>query len=299
MTHSSPWPPHVLITGCSTGIGRDCAIDLASRGWTVFAGVRRQQDGQELVQTVRGEVRPLILDVTSPDQIDAAVASIQAIVGKHGLAGLINNAGILIPGPLELLPSEQLRQQIDVNVLGSHRITQAVLPLLRIAAGRVIFVGSLSGRVTPPYYGGYAASKHALEAIADAWRNELLPWKIKVSMIQPDSVATALWDKTSHGIAELSERHSESNNVNSAGPESTALVAEYSARLRQVRRSGLANRRTGMPPTVVVAAIRHALTARRPKAHYPVGWRTRMAFWAQAILPTRLMDYVLLQAVSR
>jgi NAD(P)-dependent dehydrogenase (short-subunit alcohol dehydrogenase family) len=274
--------PAVLITGCSSGIGRACAIDLVSRNWLVFAGVRRVQDGEELQSATKSErLRPLVLDVTSPQAIRSAVDKMGEQLGERGLDGLVNNAGIVVPGPMELVTSDQFRQQLEVNVLGTHAVTCACLPLLRLGRGRIVNMGSISGRITPACYGAYAASKHALEALNDAWRLELRPWQISVSIIEPDAVATPIWDKVSTEFSDISS------------DVSTQTTTAYSGTLRSARRSGLAFRKEGMAPAHVVNAVRHALTATRPRSHYPVGLRTRAAFLASKLLPTRIMDWVL------
>ena len=283
---SNQEPPSVLITGCSTGIGYACALDLAARGWRVFAGVRNREDGQRIVEHLAGKVEPVLLDVTDPALIQAAVEQLDAALGQSGLDGLVNNAGIVVAGPLELLPTEAFRRQLEVNVLGTHAVTCALLPLLRRATGRIILMGSISGRVTPPQYGAYAASKHALEAMADAWRIELRPWRLSVSIVQPDNVATPIWNKLDQSIKDLENR----------GESTTAAM--YQRQMRRVRASGLNMGKTGMPVAHVVGAVHHALTARWPRARYPVGLRTRLAFWGQSNLPAWIMDRFLRRAVG-
>jgi NAD(P)-dependent dehydrogenase (short-subunit alcohol dehydrogenase family) len=283
---SNQEPPSVLITGCSTGIGYACALDLAARGWRVFAGVRNREDGQRIVEHLAGKVKPVLLDVTDPALIQAAVEQLDAALGQSGLDGLVNNAGIVVAGPLELLPTEAFRRQLEVNVLGTHAVTRALLPLLRRATGRIVLMGSISGRVTPPQYGAYAASKHALEAMADAWRVELRPWKLSVSIVQPDNVDTPIWNKLDQSIKDLENRGE------------SAMAAMYQRQMQRVRQSGLKMGRTGMPVAHVVRAVHHALTARWPRARYPVGLRTRLAFWGQSNLPAWIMDRFLRRAVG-
>lgn len=276
----------VLITGCSTGIGYACALDLAARGWRVFAGVRRLEDGQRLCAAAEGDLLPVILDVTDSHSIQALTGELDAAVGDAGLSGLVNNAGILVPGPLELLSTDDFRRQIEVNLLGTHAVTRALLPLLRRGKGRIVLVGSISGRVVPPHYGAYAASKHALEAIADAWRIELRSWGLRVAIVEPDNVATPIWNKLDASVSGLARAELKDHD------------GLYTSQLQAVRRSGLKMGRTGMPAARVVAAIRHALTARRPRARYPIGLRTRLAIWGAANLPTSWMDYFLSRAVE-
>ncbi len=280
-------PRTVLITGCSTGIGQACALDLAARGWRVLAGVRDRQDGQRIAREAAGDLQPILLDVTDRSMIQAAVERLDALPGDGGLDGLVNNAGIVVPGPLELLATEDLRRQLEVNVLGTHALTAAMLPMLRQAKGRIVLMGSITGRITPPQYGAYAASKHALEAMADAWRVELRPWRLSVSIVQPDNVDTPIWNKLDRSVEALGNRSQQT------------VVDMYQHSMQKVRASGLRMGRTGMSTARVVRAVRHALSARWPRARYPVGWRTRLAFWGAGNLPAWIMDRFLQLAVDR
>ena len=167
----------VVITGASTGIGRACALDLDGRGFRVFAGVRKDEDGERL-RSERPSIEPLRIDVTDAGEIAAARDRVSEEVGTAGLAGLVNNAGIAVPGPLEHLPIDEFRRQMEVNLVGQVAVTQAFLPLLRTARGRVVNIGSIGGRVALPMLGPYAASKHAMEGISDSLRRELRPWGI-------------------------------------------------------------------------------------------------------------------------
>ena len=174
----------VVITGASTGIGAASAVELARRGFCVFAGVRKDDDGGRL-KDQSPQIVPLLLDVTDTRQIAAAAEHVGRAVGDAGLAGLVNNAGIVVAGPLEILPLDRLRLQLEVNVVGQIAVTQAFLPLLRKARGRIVNIGSFNGRIASPYLAPYAASKHALEAITNALRSELRAWRIRVSVIEP------------------------------------------------------------------------------------------------------------------
>src|SRR4029078_2071949 len=168
-----PGPSRVfLFTGASTGIGAACAIGCALRGMTVFAGVRNLMAGAALNAEGGAAIIPLHLDVTDRESIKRAADSVKRHVGESGLSGLVNNAGIAIGSPLELIPLDQLRRQLEVNVIGQIAVTQAVLPLLRRARGRIVNMGSIAGRSTIPMMGPYSASKHALEALTDALRLE-------------------------------------------------------------------------------------------------------------------------------
>src|SRR6476660_9239429 len=160
----------VVVTGASTGIGAACALDFAGRGMTVFAGVRDPRAGEALAAKGGPSLIPITLDVTDEPSIARSVETVQRVVGESGLGGLVNNAGIAIGSPLEVIDLSQLRKQLDVNVIGQIAVTQAFLPLLRRARGRIVNMGSIAGRGTIPLLGPYSASKFALEALTDALR---------------------------------------------------------------------------------------------------------------------------------
>ena len=194
-----------MITGASTGIGRACALDLDGRGFRVFAGVRKDEDGERL-RSERPSIEPLRIDVTDAGQIAAARDRVSEEVGTAGLAGLVNNAGIAVPGPLEHLPIDEFRRQMEVNLVGQVAVTQAFLPLLRTARGRVVNIGSIGGRVALPMLGPYAASKHAMEGISDSLRRELRPWGMQVSIVRPGPIATDIWESGNATADELLAR---------------------------------------------------------------------------------------------
>jgi NAD(P)-dependent dehydrogenase (short-subunit alcohol dehydrogenase family) len=273
----------VLITGTSTGIGAACALDLDRLGFLVLAGVRREEDAQRLRGQASGRLRTLMLDVTDPELIRAAVETVGQCVGPAGLAGLVNNAGIIVPGPLELISADELRRQLEVNVIGQVAMVQAMLPLLRLGRGRIVGVGSIAGRLAPPYLGAYAASKAAMEAVTDSLRVELRAWGIHVALVEPDSVDTPIWDKLQAGTNGLGD---------DVDPEVRGL---YDRDILEMRKAGYRMGRAGMPVDRVVRAVRHALSARRPKTRYPVGWRTRLGFWFLPGVPDRLRDWIMLR----
>jgi NAD(P)-dependent dehydrogenase (short-subunit alcohol dehydrogenase family) len=179
---------------------------------------------------------------------------------------------------MELLSTEAFRRQLEVNVLGTHAVTQAMLPLLRAGSGRIVLMGSISGWVSPPHYGAYAASKHALEALADAFRVELRPWGIPVSIVEPDSVKTTIWNKLDDSVSRLNRQ------------VATERGQLYEREMQRIRQQGLKMGRTGISTARVVAVVRRALSSRHPRARYPVGLRTRVAMWAAANLPASLVD---------
>ena len=249
----------VVITGASTGIGRASALELDSRGFQVFAGVRRDQDAQDL-RAERSSIEPVRIDVTDAASIEAAREHVAGTVGEQGLAGLVNNAGIAVPGPLEHLPLEEIRRQLEVNVLGQIAVTQAFLPLLRTARGRVVNIGSIGGRVALPLLGPYAASKHAMEGISDSLRRELRPWGIEVSLVRPGPIATEIWERGNASADDLLERMPEAE-------------AEYGPAIARARKFAAERTRQAVPPSAVAEVVAHALTARRPRSLYLVGPR--------------------------
>lgn len=286
MSRSNHSERSVLITGASTGIGKACALDLDELGFRVFAGVRKPADGEGLQLHSSDWLTPVLIDVTKPETINQTVAIIESSVGESGLFGLINNAGILVPGPLECIPIDEIRRQYEVNVFGVIATTQAMLPLLRAAEGRIVNIGSISGKAAPPYLGAYSSTKFALESITDVWRMELWRWKINVSIIEPDSVATPIWGKLLEDAAQLGKRL----------PESVRVL--YEQDLTSMAEASQQMDKSGMSVDRVVKAVRHALTARRPQTRYPVGFRTEAAFWAARHLPDRMRDWFMRRAMG-
>jgi len=177
-----------LITGASTGIGRATALHLDRAGWRVFAGVRKEDDAASLREAGSERLAPLMLDVTDAGQIAVAAVRIGDSVGEAGLDGLVNNAGIAVPGPLETLPIEDFKRQIGVNMAAHVAVTQAMLPAIRTARGRIVFITSIGGLMAFPFFGAYHAAKFGLEAVGDVFRQELRPWGIKVAIVEPGSI---------------------------------------------------------------------------------------------------------------
>jgi NAD(P)-dependent dehydrogenase (short-subunit alcohol dehydrogenase family) len=260
----------VVVTGASTGIGAAIVVALARAGIVAYAGVRNDVDAARL-QALHVYVRPLRLDVTDTSSIAAAARDVRA----EGLAliGLVNNAGIAFAGPLEYLPLENLRRQFEVNCIGAVTATQAFLPLLRAHPSRIVFIGSVSGRVPMPYIAPYSASKFALRAIADALRVELRPSRIDVCLVEPGSVATPIFSK---GRAMLS-------------PLPDAAPAYYRDAIAAIIRGTQAEERGGMPVERVANIVVRTLTERKPKAHRIVGLPAQIGA-ALALLPPALHD---------
>ncbi|MCI0435505.1 MAG: SDR family oxidoreductase [Gemmatimonadetes bacterium] len=275
----------VLVTGASTGFGASTVRRLAAAGWRVFASVRKPEDEPPL-HALPGVVTPVRFDVADHGAIAAAAHRIAENVGEAGLDALVNNAGIAIAGPLEFLPISELRHQLEVNLVGQIAVTQALIPLLRRAAGRIIFVGSIAGRSAMPVTGAYSASKFGIEALADALRVELRPWRIRVSVIEPGSFATAIW-RTSRDRAD---------RVMPALP--SGVDEHYGEMLRAVRRAAHHGERS-RPADDVARVIEKALTARRPRARYVVGTDAKLRLVAERLLPTGLRDAVIARRLRR
>lgn len=276
---------NVVITGASTGIGKACARHLDARGFAVFATVRRAEDARALEAEASPRLRTLFLDVTDAASIAAAAETVAEAVGEAGVHGLVNNAGIALAGPLEAMPLDAFRRQLEVNVTGPLAVTQAFLPLLRKARGRIVNMGSIGGISVLPFVGAYCASKFALEALTDALRMELAPWGIEVVVVEPGSVATPIWGKGEAYAEALLER---------ADPATTALYREMMEKMRRlVAETG----EKGASPGAVAAVVRRALTARRPKTRYIVGSMARVRWALQRLFPDRLRDRLLLRRI--
>lgn len=270
----------VVVTGASTGIGEACAEALHGAGYHVYAGVRKGADGDRLRGRMRDRLTPLMLDVTDAGHIAEAVGMVSRAHGEAGLHGLVNNAGIVVAGALEYLPLDDIRRQLEVNVTAQIAVTQAFLPLLRRARGRVVMMGSSSGKLATPFLGPYAMSKFALEALADSWRVELMRAGVHVSIVEPGAIQTPIWDK-SRDVAE---------SLAAAIPEEGQ--AYYGAAFERLRAQVAETTARAIPPSRVARCVLHALEARTPRTRYPVGFDARMQHWLAAILPDRVRDRI-------
>ncbi|MBH0189755.1 MAG: SDR family oxidoreductase [Nitrospira sp.] len=272
----------VVITGASTGIGAACAVHLDRLGFVVFAGVRKNEDGEALQQQEgANRLIPLILDVTDDVSIQQSRATVAEHVGTRGLFGLINNAGIAVVGPLEAVPIRDLRRQFEINLIGQVAVTQAFLPLIRLARGRIVNMGSIAGRAAMPLMGPYSASKFALEAITDALRLEVQQWGIKVSIVEPGAIATPIWDKSGKGAADLEA---------ATTPELRRLYADVIAGVRKVVEEAA---KRAIASDAVAQVVEQALTAARPKTRYLVGADAKFRAVMVKLLPDRVSDTVL------
>ncbi len=276
----------VLITGASTGIGAACAVHLDRIGFTVLAGVRRDHDGEALKRLASDRLMPVLLDVTEESSIQQAKAQVSEQVAQQGLYGLVNNAGIVVGSPLEAVPIADLRRQLEINVIGQVAVTQAFLPLIRNARGRIVNMGSIAGRGAIPLLGPYAASKFALEAITDVLRLELQQWGIHVSIIEPGAVATPIWEKS---------RTESVSREDAATPEMRRLYGTLIASVRKVVEQAAAR---AIPCDAVSQAVEHALTAVHPKTRYLVGKDAALRALLIKLLPDRLSDKVLTWALN-
>ena len=264
----------VVVTGASTGIGAAAAALLAHEGYVAFAGVRTETDAAR-VATLHEHVRPLILDVTDRGAVRAAAEKVAA--SGHVLRGVVSNAGIAIGGPLEFLPVDELRRIFEVNVFGGVELAQAFLPQLRASRGRLVFVGSISGRIAVPFIAPYSMSKYALRALADALRIELGPAGIGVSLIEPSAVKTPIWSK-GRDSREALLALLPPDAMERYGPQMEAMFAQV-----EREESG------AMPVEDVARAILHAVAARKPRPRYLLGTGAR-AGSVVALLPTALRD---------
>ena len=265
--------PSVLVTGAARGIGRATASRLAGAGWDVLAGVRSGADGDALRAD---RITPVQLDVTDAEQVAALAGAL-----PERLDAVVNNAGIVVNGPIEALPLDDLRHQLEVNVVGQVAVTQAVLPRLRASRGRVVFVSSLSGRVSTPMTGAYNASKFALEAVADALRMEVRPWGIGVVLIEPAQTDTDLWRKADDTLNE---------SVASLTPEHRDLYAKH---IEGARKSIPRAQKMASDVEGVAETIEKALTAKRPRARYVVGTGPKIQGAMAKVTPTPVLDRAL------
>jgi NAD(P)-dependent dehydrogenase (short-subunit alcohol dehydrogenase family) len=272
---------HILVTGASTGIGRASVLALLSAGFGVFAAVRDEQAAaalrQEAPPGTAGRLETLHLDVTDPEQIRVAAQRVAATVGDQGLWGLFNNAGITVNSPLECLPIDELRRQFEVNVIGQVAVTQAFLPLLRKARGRILTTGSIAGFFASPALGAYSMSKHAIEAFSDALRRELRPWGIEVSLLEPGAVATEIWRK---GTTEIDARMRQ---------PTLGILENYGGLVSGMRKLAERTGRSAAPTEVVTRDVVHAFTASRPRTRYLMGSGATARKWISR-LPDRWVD---------
>jgi len=269
----------ILVTGASTGIGQACSIRLAEIGYSVFGGIRKPSDGDRL-RSIKG-ITPVLLDVTSGESLQGALA----IAGPQGLDGLVNNAGIAVIGPVELVPVEAWRRQFEVNVLGLVAVTQTFLPLLRAIRGRFVNIGSIGGRSARPCAGSYDATKFAVEAISDTLRKEVQGSGVSVSVVEAGAVATRISEKSLEAAAGIWR-------------DSAAEPREaYETLMAAVQREVAHSMHNTIDPDEVAKVVEHALTSTRPKTRYLVGKDIRK-FLLLNVLPDRWRDWLILKRLA-
>jgi NAD(P)-dependent dehydrogenase (short-subunit alcohol dehydrogenase family) len=272
----------ILITGVSTGIGFATAEDLLAAGYGVFGSVRSDEDAARVQAALGGRFSPLRFDVTDKEAVQRAAEEVEEALEGQNLAALVNNAGISTAGPLLHMPLEIFRQTLEVNVTGLLNVTQRFAPLLGArrgapqARGRIVNIGSVSGRVAYPFMGAYAASKHALEALSDALRRELLMYGVDVILIEPGTVRTSLVDKFTAQI----DRY---------------LDTDYAPALGKLSQQAEKREESALPVEAVTRVVRRAIESERPKTRYPVP-RKRLSGW---LLPRWLPDRWLDAFVAR
>jgi len=253
-------PRSYVVTGASTGIGRAAVAELARTGAVVWGSVRSDQD-EEALRRDHPDVRVLRMDVTDAASVAAAGEQVTA---AGPLNGLVNNAGVALPAPLEYIPIEVFRRQLEVNLIGQLAVTQAMLPALRQARdqgmdARIVMIGSIGGRIAAPMLGAYHASKFGMVGLADTLRAELAPAGIRVILIEPGAVATPIWDRGSSAANELLEQ---------VTPE---VMERYSAQIDVARKNAARSAKRGLPPPRAAAVVVKALTAPNPRPRYLVG----------------------------
>lgn len=270
----------ILITGCSTGFGRVTTLHLLKRGWRVLATVRKEEDKQSLLkeaseQLASDQLAVFLCDVTDDDQVKALGKSVADSVPQ--LDALINNAGTSYPMPIELLPLSHLRAQLELNVVAQVAVTQAVMPLIRKAKGTIINVTSISGKITYPNLGAYAASKHALEAISDALRVEVAPFGVKVVVVEPGASATPIW-KTAKERAY--------NEMKQQGID----LGDYKPLVKSVTKMTVAMERDGFPVEDFSKLIEAILNQKNPRARYAIPSSIGVRMWLRQVAPDWIVD---------
>ena len=276
----------VLVTGTSTGIGKAAALLLDQLGFRVFASVRRLQDGDELCKHASKKLTPILLDVNSERSIMLARNKIIRAVGEQGLWGLVNNAGISFRAPLEFVPLDEFRRLYDSNLFGLLAVTQAFLPLIRQARGRIVNVGSIAALMVTPFHGIYSSAKLAVHGLTNALRLELKPFGVQVSLMIYGGVQTAIWDSSVKVTTDISNR---------LPPEFNDLYAE---RQRKALEFFSTRGRKGLLPEEAAQPILHALTAKHPKRTYFAGSDAKFYNLLDKVLYGRLRDWVVLRTLD-
>jgi NAD(P)-dependent dehydrogenase (short-subunit alcohol dehydrogenase family) len=286
---TSSTPKTIFVTGASSGIGRAAALALLGHGFRVFAAVRSEPAAEALRDAAQpgaaDRLETVELDVTRADQIRVAVTRLEAAVGDGGLWGLFNNAGISVAGPLEHVPIDELRRQLEVNVVGQVAVTQALLPLLRKARGRILTTGSIAGFFSAPALAPYSMSKFAIEAFSDALRRELRPWGIDVCLLEPGAIATDIWGK---GMSEFDE-------ILRNPPR--GLIENYGGLVAALSKAAQDSAKAASSVEVVARDVVHAFSAARPKTRYRMG-KDSMSRKLISRLPDRWIDALVAKSLG-
>lgn len=275
----------VVVTGASTGIGNACALHLDRLGFRVFAGVRRDQDAERLRSQASERLTPVKIDVTDFDSIGQTAEYVTAALGGEPLSGLVNNAGIAVSGPVEYLPIEEVRKQLEVNFIGQVAVTQAFLPLLRRSRGRIVNIGSVGGEVALPFLSPYAASKHAIEGFSDSLRREVEPLGVHVSVVRPGAIQSSIWERGNAAADEV---------LANVPPEALEV---YGDAVRGARAAANQRAQEAMPAQEVADVVEHALTADKPKTRYVVGRTGKVMVALERWLPDRVFDRLVARAM--
>jgi NAD(P)-dependent dehydrogenase (short-subunit alcohol dehydrogenase family) len=265
----------VVVTGASTGIGRATALLLDEKGYRVFAAVRKEEDAKALSEAGSDRLTPITIDVTKQRSITSAQKEVEGAVGKDGLVGLVNNAGVGGGGPIEFMPLDSFRDTLEVNLVGQIAVTQAFMSLLRQAKGTIVFIASIGGRVATPFLSPYNASKFGIEALGESLRGELQPWDIDVAVVEPGSIDTQIWAKGADTAAE---------QVEGLSPDARRLYGKQLVRFGEVL-GETAER--GIHPDKVAKVIHKAIRSDKPRHRYLVGTDAKVAARLKGTLPER------------
>jgi NAD(P)-dependent dehydrogenase (short-subunit alcohol dehydrogenase family) len=276
----------VVVTGVSTGIGWGITKVLIQRGFLVFGSVRKTQDAERLSKEFGGQFVPLLFDVTDEAAVRTAAENVREQLSGETLSGLVNNAGIAVPGPIIHLPTDEFRHQLEVNLVSVLIVTKAFVPLLgadrslRGLPGRIINISSVSGKSASPFVGAYATSKHGLEGFSETLRRELILYGIDVIIVGPGPIATPIWDKAEQADLSL--------YANTDYVEAAQRAQKYMIR----------NGRNGLPPEKVGEVVWRALTTRNPRVRYSVVGRDFLRRFVQRLLPKRVVDRIVARALG-
>ncbi len=270
----------VVITGASTGIGRATALFLDGKGYRVFAGVRKQKDAKDLEEAATDRLTPITIDVTKQGSIRAAKRKVEDAVGREGLVGLVNNAGVGNGGVIERMNLDELRDTLEVNVVGQVAVTQAFLPLIREGKGTIVFIGSIGGRISNPFMSPYNISKFGIEALGESLRHELGGWDIDVVVVEPGSIDTEIWGKG----AETADQRMEE-----LGADGMRLYGTKLQRFREVAKDTASR---GISPDKVANVIHKAISSANPRHRYLVGVDAKIAARLKGNLPDRTFSRV-------